>query len=499
MGRAHTSKGAKYVPSVGQIWHCPLLASVTDAYRSHAGPKTPTVMPLTFDATPPEPGAAPKAPGSTEQDIPDADPDYSAGYRHFVLLMLTLVYAFNFIDRQILVILQEPIKAEMGLADWQLGLLSGFSFALIYVTAGIPIAYLADRSNRRNIVAASLAVWSGMTAISGFAQNFAQLLLARVGVGLGEAGGSPPAHSMISDYYPPEKRATALSVYSMGIYIGILSGYAFGGVLAAAFGWRKAFLVVGIPGVVLAVLLLLLVREPLRGRWEASGAVTRKPGFGETLRLLRARRSFWYFALGCAFTSYIAYGNGNFLPSFLIRNHGMSIADVGLVLSLVAGLSGAIGTIAGGLLADRFGVTDKRWYAWIPLIGVAIAFPPYFYVLLADNTQSILIVLFMVMVVNSFYLGPSIAMAHALVPPRMRALASAVLFFVLNMIGLGLGPFMTGLTSDLLQPMFGDQSLRYAMITTTMAGPVAILMFYLASRNLRADLALSQDSSNYAE
>ena len=229
----------------------------------------------------------------SENHDPQASPtgDYSPAYRRFVLVMLTIVYGFNFIDRQILVILQEPIKQEMGLSDAQLGLLSGFTFAVIYVTAGIPIAYLADRSNRRNIIALALTVWSGMTALSGLAQNYAQLLLARIGVGLGEAGGSPPAHSMISDYFPPERRATALSFYSTGIYVGVLMGYAFGGLLAATFGWRTAFLVVGLPGIALAALLLLLVREPRRGRWDGNGGVPEQASLAETLALLRHRRS----------------------------------------------------------------------------------------------------------------------------------------------------------------------------------------------------------------
>lgn len=413
---------------------------------------------------------------------------YSNGYKRFVLVMLTLVYAFNFIDRQILVILQEPIKADMGLSDAQLGLLSGFTFAVIYVSAGIPIAYLADRSNRRNIIAVALTVWSGMTAVSGLVQNYGQLLLARVGVGLGEAGGSPPAHSMISDYYPPEQRGTALSFYSSGIYIGILMGYAFGGLLAEAFGWRAAFMVVGLPGILLAVILLLTVKEPPRGRWDAASRDDLKPTFRETMALLKQRPAFWFIAMGCALTSYVSYGNGNFLPSLLIRNHGLSVADVGLVLSLVAGLSGAIGTFFGGYLGDRLGVNDKRWYVYVPIMGGLAAFIPYFYVVLSDNTTSVLIVLAGVSVVNSLYLGPSIAICHALVPPRMRAVTSAVLFFVLNMIGLGLGPFLTGLASDLLAPVAGDQNLRYAMVITACVGFIAILMFVIASRHLLGDL-----------
>lgn len=413
---------------------------------------------------------------------------YSSGYRRFVLVMLTLVYAFNFIDRQILVILQEPIKRDMGLSDAQLGLLSGFTFAVIYVSAGIPIAYLADRSNRRNIIAVALTVWSGMTAISGLVQSYGQLLLARVGVGLGEAGGSPPAHSMISDYYPPEQRGTALSFYSSGIYIGILLGYAFGGLLAEAFGWRAAFMLVGIPGVLLAAVLLLTVKEPPRGRWDVASRDDHKPSFRETMALLRQRPAFWFIAMGCALTSYVSYGNGNFLPSLLIRNHGMSVADVGLVLSLVAGLSGAIGTFLGGYLGDRLGVNDKRWYVYVPILGGLAAFIPYFYVILSENTTGVLVVLAGVSIVNSLYLGPSIAICHALVPPRMRAVTSAVLFFVLNMIGLGLGPFLTGLASDLLAPTAGDQNLRYAMVITASVGFIAILMFFIASKRLLVDL-----------
>lgn len=416
-------------------------------------------------------------------------PDFSPGYKRFALAMLTAVYALNFIDRQILVILQEPIKAEMGLSDAQLGLLSGFAFAVIYVTAGIPIAYWADRGNRRNVISLAVAVWSGMTAISGLAQNYSQLLLARIGVGLGEAGGSPPAHSMISDYYPPQKRATALSIYSSGIYIGILLGFLFGGVIAESFGWRTAFMVVGIPGVLFAVVLRFTLKEPLRGRWEAQSSTGEKPGFKQTLALLRDRPSFWYLALGSAFISYVSYGNGNFMPSFLIRNHGLSLAEVGVVLALVSGLSGAIGTFLGGYLADRYGHQDMRWYLWIPMIGIAVGYLPFTYFLTTDNTNVGLSVLFFALVLKTFYLGPCIAISHALVPPGMRALTSAALFFVINMIGLGLGPFLTGLTSDLLQPAYGDQSLRYAMLSTLQVALLAIAMFAMAAKRLPADLA----------
>ena len=408
-------------------------------------------------------------------------------YRWFVLVMLTIVYTFNFIDRQLLVILQEPIKAELGLSDAQLGLLTGFSFALVYVIAGIPIAYWADRSNRRNIVAASLAIWSAMTALSGMVQSYAQLVLARLGVGLGEAGGSPPSHSMISDYFPAHQRGTAISFYSAGIYIGVLFGYAAGGWVAENFGWRLAFFLIGIPGIIFAAMLLALIREPIRGRWEG-GVIAAKASFSQTLTVLKRRPSFWFLALGCAFSSFVSYGNGNFFPSYLMRNHNMSISEVGFALGLVGGLAGALGTFLGGFLADKFGKIDRRWYAWIPIIGSLLALPPALYSLFGDNPTWIIAALFPANILSAFYLGPSIAMGQTLVSPSMRAMASAVLFFVLNMIGLGLGPVIVGLLSDIYQPHFGTDNLRYAMLTALAIGQLGILFFWFASRHLRADL-----------
>lgn len=410
-----------------------------------------------------------------------------SAYRWFVLAMLTLVYTFNFIDRQILVILQEPIKDELGLSDAQLGLLTGFSFALVYVCAGIPIAALADRSNRRNIVAGSLAIWSAMTALSGLVGNYTQLLLARLGVGIGEAGGSPPAHSMLSDYFPPEQRATAISIYTTGIYIGILLGFAGGGWVAQTFGWRQAFFIIGIPGVVFALCLALVVREPQRGRWEGGHAAS-KARFSATIALLRSKPAFWWIALGCAFTSFVAYGNGNFFPSFLMRTHGFSLADVGLALGLISGIAGAVGTFAGGFIADKLGKRDKRWYVWVPFWGALVALPPYTYVLLTDNPSLLLAVLFPTSIINSLYLGPSIAVCQTMVAPNMRAVASAVMFFVLNMIGLGLGPLVVGILSDIYAGFLGADNLRYAMMSALVFGIFGVFCFWRAGRSLLNDL-----------
>ncbi len=411
----------------------------------------------------------------------------STRYRWTVLIMLTLVYTFNFIDRQILVILQEPIKADLGLSDAQLGLLTGFSFALVYVTAGIPIAWLADRANRRNIVVASLAFWSLMTALSGLVQNYGQLLAARLGVGIGEAGGSPPSHSMISDYFPLSNRGTALSFYSMGIYIGILFGFAAGGWIAENFGWRNAFFVIGIPGILYAVAVLWVVKEPRRGQYDQAAALAQS-SLSETLAGLRSRPTFWYLSVGCAFTSFVAYGNGNFMPSFLMRNHGLSLADVGVILGLISGLSGATGTFLGGFLADRMAARDMRWYVWIPILGGLSAMIPAYYTLFGGNTVLIVAAMIPSQILSALYLGPCIATCHNLVSPGMRAMASAILFFVLNLIGLGLGPLTVGILSDVYAEPFGENNLRYAMATALTISFVGVYFLWLGARNLIGDL-----------
>ena len=419
---------------------------------------------------------------------PQATPEFSLRYRQFVLAMLTIVYAFNFIDRQILVILQEPIKADMGLTDAQLGLLSGFTFAVIYVSAGIPIAYLADRFNRRNIVAIALTAWSGMTALSGLAQNYTQLLLARLGVGLGEAGGSPPAHAMISDYFPPRHRGKALAVYSTGIDIGVLVGFAFGGVLAEVFGWRTAFFVVGIPGILFALLFSATVREPRRGTWDTPVAVTEKASFRETLTYLSDRPSFWWVAAGGTMVAFINWGLGNFMPSFLYRLHDMGLAEIGFTLAVVAGLAGAFGTFLGGYLADSLGARDQRWYVWIPMVGLMLTVPVATILLLIPHTPTVIALLVLFNIFSSMYLAPCIAICHGLVPAHMRAMTSAILFFILNIVGLGFGPLATGALSDLLAPRFGEASLRYAMLIAVLVGLAGVVGFFMAGRRLAADL-----------
>ncbi|MDG1495249.1 MAG: MFS transporter [Porticoccaceae bacterium] len=426
-------------------------------------------------------------PSVNQQDNENTATPVSNGYRRYVLVLLTLVYALNFIDRQILVILQESIKVDMDLSDSQLGLLTGFAFAIFYVSVGIPIARWADVGNRRNIVSLAVAVWSGMTALSGFTQNFWQLLMARIGVGVGEAGGSPPSHSMISDYYPVEQRGSALSFYSTGVYLGILFGFLIGGWINSEFGWRVAFFVVGVPGFLVALLVRLTIREPVRGGLE--GRALEVPAtFGETLRTLRGFGSFKLFAIGAGLNAFSSYGIGNFTPSFLIRSHGFSSLEVGTSLALITGIGGALGTYMGGVLADRFGANDKRWYLWIAAIPGALSVPLMFTAVFIGDPQWALGFLFFATMLGAFYLGPTIAISHTMVSPSMRAMASAILFFILNLIGLGLGPLVVGMLSDLLAPTYGSESLRYALGMVSFVNLISATFFVLAARKLLADL-----------
>lgn len=419
-------------------------------------------------------------------------------YKWYVLAMLTIVYTFNFIDRQILVILQEPIKAELGLSDTQLGLLTGLAFAALYVVLGIPIARYADLNNRKNIVAISLAVWSAMTALSGRAMNFTQLLLTRVGVGVGEAGGSPPAHSIISDYFPPEKRATALSIYSTGIYIGIFLGFLVGGILAQEYGWRFAFYALGIPGVLFAVLLYFTVKEPIKGQNDELKEEVETKSFGEVIEYLFSKKTFVYLAIGAGFHTFTTYGVGNFAPSFLQRVHNVDIATAGIVLGLTTGLGGVVGTFLGGYLGDRFRAKDMRWYIWIPLFAGLINFIPSMFLLFHNDANIVMGSTLFTNFFTAIYLGPSLAVIHSLVDAKMRASASAIFFFILNLIGLGCGPLVIGIVSDALVPEFGDMSLRWAFCVSFIAGIISLTMYFLAGRSYLEELnAVRADASEH--
>ncbi len=421
---------------------------------------------------------------------PPENPYLSKKTRNYALGLLTLGYCFNFIDRQLLSILQEAIKLDLDLSDGQLGLLTGFAFAMFYVTAGIPIARWADRGNRRNIVSYAIGIWSFMTAISGLALNYTQLFLARIGVGVGEAGGSPPSHSIISDIFPPERRATAISIYSTGVNVGILFGFLFGGWLNEFFGWRIAFAVVGLPGLLVALIIRFTIKEPVRGLSEGRSVNSEVAPLGEVLSLLWSRLSFRHMAFAAGLNAFAAYGTVNWQASYFIRTHGMNTGELGTWLSLSSGLLGAIGILFGGIIADKLAPKDKRWYMWVPAIVGFIGVPFFIVVFMTDSKYLALILSCIPGTLINVYLGNSIATAHALVGARMRAMASAILFFILNLIGLGMGPSAIGFLSDYLEPSLGMESLRYAMVYLI---PGALFWsschFVLAARHLRNDLA----------
>jgi predicted MFS family arabinose efflux permease len=422
------------------------------------------------------------------------NPYASTRAAYYALGILTIVYSINFIDRQLLSILQESIKADLLLSDAQLGLLTGFAFAVFYTFAGLPIASLADRSNRKNIVAISLTIWSGMTAISGLAQNYWQLLAARVGVGIGEAGGSPPSHSMISDIFPPEKRASAIGFYSTGISIGILFGFLFGGWLNEFFGWRVAFFVVGIPGVLLALVLYLTVPEPIRGLAENRASSDDNPSMLSVFKLLLSRRSFLFMALGAAMNAFAGYSTANWVASFMIRTHEMPTGELGTWLALIIGVGGAIGVFGSGVMADKMGKTDKRWYMWVAVCACAISVPFQIATFLVDGPYAALMCMTIPSILANAYLGATIASVHSMVGLKMRAVSSALLFFILNIIGLGMGPTTVGLVSDLLGDQHGIDSLRYAMMYII---PTAMftsgVLYMIASRYIRDDLSKAPD------
>ena len=416
-------------------------------------------------------------------------------YRYLVLGILTAAYVSNFVDRQVINVLAQFIIDDLQISDGQFGMLSGLAFALIYTTLGIPIARLADISNRRNIIAISITIWSVMTALCGAAQNFAQLFLARFGVGVGEAGGSPPAHSIVSDIFPAAQRATALSIYSLGVYGGILVGTVGGAYLVQYFDWRTAFVVVAIPGIFLALLVRFVIKEPPRGMAESRKDVA-PPGFLRVLHFLWERKSFRHLSFACALHAFVTYGMGNFMPLFLGRVHDMPILDIGLYYGLIAGIGGLAGTFFGGWMSDRMAnkTGDKTWYIWIPFISTVLAIPlGLITFLVMPSGYSAAFSYFLPVFCGGWYLAPCIASTHFLVGIRMRAMASAILLFMLNLIGLGLGPMLTGFMSDYFEPTYGSDSLRYAMSVTLMVNIWCAFHYWKATHTIAADFDRAPD------
>jgi MFS family permease len=419
-------------------------------------------------------------------------PDSVKRTRTYALVILTLAYTSSYLDRTIIGAVAEHIKKDLMLSDTQLGLLTGFAFALFYASLGIPIAVLSDRMNRRNIVAAAVTVWSVMTVFCGLASNYAQLVLARIGVGIGEAGSSPQSHSMIADMYAPHERSRALGFYALGVYLGGMLGFLIGAPLAEAWGWRSVFFVAGLPGLIIAALIYFTINEPKRGLADGrvEEAARPKPTRAETMAALKAAfRFIWvsracrHVVIGLTLTSFVGYGGVMFAASFLKRTHGISGLEIGLVLGPIVGVLGGMGALAGGWLADRLAQRDQRWNAWVIAVAKAFAAPLVLGFYLSDDFTWALVFYLPATVLGAFYLGPSFAMVQSLAPLHMRSTVSAIMLFILNLIALGLGPLAVGALSDLLNPAYGTQSLRYALMLTSLLNIWAAYHYLVAGRS----------------
>jgi MFS family permease len=410
-----------------------------------------------------------------------------------MLWILLIVYIFNFLDRQIVNILAEPIKADLGLSDTQLGLLAGPAFAVFYALLGIPIARYADKegTNRVRLIALALAVWSAMTAVCGLAQNFVQLLFARIGVGVGEAGCTPAAHSLISDSVAPEKRSSAIAFYGLGVPIGSLLGLIIGGIVNDLYGWRIALMLVGAPGLLLALVVLFVMREPRHSRTveaAATAAAVTPLSTGEAMREIFASRAFVYILIASSVVAFLGYGKALWTISFFIRSHGLSTTEAGLSMAVVLGLAGVFGTWLGGKAADRFGPRDKKHILTLPAYGMALAAPVLFLGYYMENWVVAVALLIVPTILNSAYYGPAYGCVQGLVRPQARAVAASIMLFGQNLIGLGFGPFLFGVLSDALAPAYGQESVRYVLYGAAWLGLIPAFFFWRASLRLKAEL-----------
>ena len=409
-------------------------------------------------------------------------------YANFVLGAMFVLYILNFVDRQLLNLFLEDIKSDLQVSDTAMGALTGLAFALFYTIAGIPLARWADRGSRTLLITLGLVAWSAMTAVSGLAKSFVQLAAARVGVGIGEASFTPAAHSLLSDYFPVSRRATALAIFAAGASAGNLVGYAGGGLLGDALGWRNAFILVGLIGLPFAVVFWLTVKEPVRTSLGGTPVGSSDDSLGDVWRYLFSRRSFVLLAASAAMHGFSSYGSGAWIATFLRRVHGLSLTETGMVLALTAGLCGLIGQIAFGRLADHLGQRDVRWYMRLPAITSLVSLPLVLLFLWLDDPFWAIAAFVPGSIVVSAWTGPTYAMAQSLARPHMRAMASAIIVFLLNLIGLGLGPLIVGMLNDALTPSLGEVAVRYSLTIVVVPHALAALLNLASVRTLKQDL-----------
>ena len=423
----------------------------------------------------------------TEATAPANNPtEISDRARKITLFLLTATYFFSYMDRQILAILLEDIKADLLLTDTQLGLLSGFAFAIFYATLGIPVAALADRMNRVNIISIALALWSAMTAACGLAQNFVHLLLARIGVGIGEAGSSPPSHSIIADMYPAEKRALALSIYSLGVTLGAAAGQIFGGNLTYFFDWRTAFIAIGLPGVLLAVIVKLFATEPERRAEPGAIESDEQPSVWQGLQTILSNRAAMWLVAAITITSMIGYALTGWTPAYLIRSFEMTTLQIGNIVAPLLAIAGVASGLGSGWLANRLSEKYGMHAQSLMVAGLkTLALPFLIAFYLVESAWMAVGVYFLALFFQSCYLGPTFAMIQTLAPLKMRAVWAAVTLLIINLIGLGIGPTMVGIISDMFVPQYGEQSLRYALLVIASFTPLAIFCYWRAAVALR--------------
>ncbi len=411
-------------------------------------------------------------------------------YRYVVLVLLMLAYCMNYMDRQVVGILAVPIKQELNISDSQLGLMGGFAFALFYSVLGVPIARLADRSNRVRIISGAVFLWSVSTALCGMAANFAQLLLARLSVGIGEAGGVAPTYSLLSDYFPTHERGRAMAFVTLGLPLGSALGLLLGGYFAESYGWRAAFILLGAIGVVIAPIIYLGIREPQRGRLDPAPATATAPAtrMADVIRHLASKPSFWLISVAASMASMLSYGLGFWLPTYIFRSQNLSLLDTSYVLSAITALGGLAGLVVGGIMSDKLGSANKGAYGMVPCIAFAIGFPFLLMALAAQNLVLVALLLFVPQAAGVVWMGPSISAVQHLAPAHMRTTASAVFLLIVNLIGLGIGTLSFGALSDFYQARFGDDALRYAIMTVALLlYPAAIVLFRLTARKLDRD------------
>ena len=416
---------------------------------------------------------------------------FSTAYQWYALGVLFVVYVFNFIDRSVLALLAQSIKEDLQVSDTALGFLSGLAFAIFYTALGVPIARLADRGNRRNIVVVCLSIWSAMTALCGLATSYAYLLLARIGVAIGEAGGSPPSHSMISDMFPQHRRATALGIYALGIPVGSMIGALAGGWINEALSWRAAFVWVGLPGLLLALIVRFTLKEPPRGVSEPARVdVGTPPPVGDVIRTLWQRKSFRWLSISAGFQALVGYGSGAWVPAMFERSHHLTSATIGKALFLL-GFAGVAGTFAGGWYGDKLGRRDVRWYMWLPAITTAVAVPFSVYCYLASDPWHAFWMMIVPSILGAYWLAPVFSLTQGLVGLRMRAVAASVMLFILNLIGMGLGPWLVGMVSDVLHAhtALGDDALRWALVCSQGFALLATFCCMRGALTLKDDLA----------